>query len=155
MLRFRNTGNFKASDLVNMDQTPLPLVLDDGKTYDEKEEDVWVQSGQSSLDKSQATVQLTVFADGVDRVKPTVVFRGKGFWISAKKTKLWQVKVMDQEEKAWCDQEITKEWVSAEWTNPFKNPVGQNSDGKILIADVHHVQQTDSLKELLKKQKTP
>ena len=40
LLRFRNTGNFKASDLVNMDQTPLPLVLDDGKTYDEKEEEV-------------------------------------------------------------------------------------------------------------------
>ena len=101
MLRFRNTGNFKASDLVNMDQTPLPLVLDDGKTYDEKDvEEVWVQSGQSNLDKSQTTVQLTVFADGVDRVRPTVVFRGKGFWISAKKTKLWQFKVMDQEEKA-------------------------------------------------------
>ena len=36
LLRLRNTGNFKASDLANMDQTPLPFVLDDGKTYDKK-----------------------------------------------------------------------------------------------------------------------
>ena len=36
-----------------------------------------------------------------------------------------------------------KEWISTEWANPFKNPIGQNSDGKILIADVHRAQQTD------------
>ena len=36
-----------------------------------------------------------------------------------------------------------KKWISTEWANPFKNPIGQNSDGKILIADVHRAQQTD------------
>ena len=71
MLRLGNTGNFKASDLANMDHTPLPFVLDDGK---KGSKEVWAQSGQSGLDKRQATVQLTVFADGVDRVRPTVIF---------------------------------------------------------------------------------
>ena len=68
LLRLRNTGNFKASDLANMDQTLLPFVLDDGKTCDKKTyvKKVWAQSGQSSLDKRQATVQLTVLADGVE-----------------------------------------------------------------------------------------
>ena len=81
MLRLRNTGNFKASDLANMDQAPLPFVLDDRKTYDKKRvKEAWTQSGQSRLDKRQAiVVQLTVFADGVKRVRPTVIFRGKGF----------------------------------------------------------------------------
>ena len=36
----------------------------------------------------------------------------------------------------------------------FKNPIGQNSDGKILIANVHRAQQNDSVKELLKKRNT-
>ena len=36
LLRLRNTGNFQASDLVDVDQTPLPFVLDDGKNYDKK-----------------------------------------------------------------------------------------------------------------------
>ena len=44
--------------------------------------------------------------------------------------------------------------VSTEWANPFKTPVGQNSEGKFLIADVHRAQQINSVKELLKKHKT-
>ena len=57
------------------------------------------------------------------------------------------------QEKAWCDEEIMKEWISTEWGNPFKNPIDQISDRKILIADVHRTQQTNSGKELLKKHK--
>ena len=39
---------------------------------------VWARSGQSSLGKRQVAVQLTVCADGIDRVRPTVNFQGKG-----------------------------------------------------------------------------
>ena len=78
-MRLRNTGDFKASDFANMDQTHLAFELDDGKIYDKKGvKEVWAQSEQSDLDNRQATVQLTVFADGVDRVRPTVILRGKG-----------------------------------------------------------------------------
>ena len=82
-------------------------------------------------------------------------FGGKGPQISAKEKQIYdqQVKVMYQE-KAWCDEKIMKEWISNKWANPFKNPIGQNSDGKILIADIHHVQQTNSVKEFSKKHKT-
>ena len=62
LLRLRNTGIFKASDLTNMDQRPLPFVLDKGRTYDQKGvNEVWTQSSQSGLDKRQATVQLTLY----------------------------------------------------------------------------------------------
>ena len=55
------------------------------KTYDKKGvKDVLAQSRPSGLDKRQATVQLTGFADAVDRVTPTVIFWGKGLRISAK-----------------------------------------------------------------------
>ena len=30
----RNNGTYLLGDLANMDQTPLPCVMDDGKTYD-------------------------------------------------------------------------------------------------------------------------
>ena len=34
-----------------MDQTPLPFVLDNRKTYDKKGlKEIWAQSGQSGLD---------------------------------------------------------------------------------------------------------
>ena len=49
-----------------MDQTPLPFVLDDGKTYADKgSSETWCVSGSSGLDKRQFSVQLTIFADGV------------------------------------------------------------------------------------------
>ena len=155
LLRLRNTGIFKASDLTNKDQRPLPFVLDKGRTYDQKGvNEVWTQSGQSGLDKRQATVQLTLFVGGIGRVRATVIFRGKGLQISAKKNKV----MMDEsrsciKEKA-CDQEIMKEGNTTEWENPFKNPICQNSDERILISDVHSAQQTNSVKELLKKYKT-
>ena len=34
LLRVRRRGNFQLGDIANMDQTPLPFVLDDGKRYD-------------------------------------------------------------------------------------------------------------------------
>ena len=94
-----------------MSQTSLLFVLVDGKIYDKKGvKEVWTQSGESGLDMRQATVQLTVFAGGVDRVRPTVTFRGEGLRISAKEKQSHdrRFKVMCQE-KVWCDQEIMKE----------------------------------------------
>ena len=92
------------------------------------------QSGQSGLDKRQATIQLTVFVGGVDRVRPTVIFQGKGLRISAKEKQSYdrRVKVMYQE-KAWCDEEIMKEWISTEWANPFKNPKILGKIGKFWL----------------------
>ena len=64
-----------------MDQTPLPFVLDDNKTYDKVgAKEVWIASGQSGLEKRQCTVQLTVFADG-GTLPPLNIFRGKGLRI--------------------------------------------------------------------------
>ena len=66
--RLQSSGDYQDGDIANIDQKSLPFILDDGKTYDIKGvKEVWAQSGQSGLDKRQATVQLTVFADGVDR----------------------------------------------------------------------------------------
>ena len=73
---------------ITKDQTPLPFVLDDGKTYANKgSSEVWCISGSFGLDKRQCTVQLTIFADGVPRVRPLVIFRGKGLRITRKEQK--------------------------------------------------------------------
>ena len=57
LLRVRRRGNFQLGDIANMDQTPLPFVLDDGKTYDNAgSKDVWSASAASGLDKCQCIV---------------------------------------------------------------------------------------------------
>ena len=66
LLRERIRGTFQLGDIANMDQTPLPFVLNDGRTYDTTgAEEVWCSSGASDLDKWQCRVQLTVFGDGI------------------------------------------------------------------------------------------
>ena len=72
-------GRFELHQVANVDQTPLPFCFADGATYaDTGDSTVWVRGGGSGLEKRQCTVQLTLFADGKTRVKPLIIFRGKG-----------------------------------------------------------------------------
>ena len=95
------------------------------------------QSGPSGLEKRQCTVQLTVFAK-------------------------WECSNMEQKRfaaifqiKAWCDEEATKKWVSEQWGDSLLNPPTNGSSGKILFAQIHKAQQTDTVKIItLKKHKT-
>lgn len=69
-------GQWKPENIANMDRTPLPFAFLEGETYAERS--VWVRGAQSGLKKGQCTVQLTIFADGEPRVKPMLIFKGKG-----------------------------------------------------------------------------
>lgn len=73
-------GRYRLSNICNMDQTPLPFEYLDGQTYNTVgEKTIWIKaSKQSGWDKRQGTIQLTVFADGIPRVKPLLFFRGQG-----------------------------------------------------------------------------
>ena len=86
----RRRGTFSLVDVGNMDQTPLPFLMNDGKTYNQTEsKEIWCASGSSGLEKQQCTVQLMIFADGVSRVRPLVIFRGKGLRIKAEEKRKW------------------------------------------------------------------
>ena len=72
-------GRYQLSNISNMDQTPLAFEYLEGRTYNTiGEKTIWAQSSQSGWDKRQGTIQLTVFADGIPRVKPVIFFRGQG-----------------------------------------------------------------------------
>ena len=95
-----------------------------------------------------STVPLTVFSDGVNRVRPKTIFKGKGLWIRTKE-KVLQTRGVTCQEKDWCDENIMKEWVNTEWSNLSTNP---RKYKKIFIPDVYRAQQTDYLKTLLAKE---
>jgi len=73
-------GHYRLSNICNMDQTPLLFKYLSGRTYNQQgEKTIWVQgSQQSDWEKRQATIQLTIFADAIPRVKPLIFFRGLG-----------------------------------------------------------------------------
>lgn len=101
-------GVFRLCDIANIDETPCSFDFLEGKTYNvQGNKTVWVKSTGSGLDKRQMTVQLTVFADGIGRVKPLVVFRGKGLRITAAEKKMLDHRVdVVFQENAWVDEGI-------------------------------------------------
>ena len=138
-MRVRRHGVYETKDIASMDQTPLPFVLDDAKSYADKgSSKVWCVSRYSGLDKRQCSVQRTTFADDVPRVRPLAIFCGKGLRITRKKQEAWDRRVQVAfQPKAWCDKSMMKKWISEQWGNIFINPPTTGSTGKILVADVH------------------
>ena len=50
LLREQQRGIFSLADIANMDHTPLPFVMDDGKTYNQTgSKEIWSASGLSGL----------------------------------------------------------------------------------------------------------
>ena len=119
-----------------MDQTPLPFILDDGTTYEHQgSKDVCCKSGAPGLEKRQATAQIIAFADGIPRVKPLMILKGKGLIITAEDKKAWDSRVL-------CFSKKTPGAMSRPWLNGSNpngiifclNPSTPGSDGKILVA---------------------
>lgn len=91
----------------NVDQVPLPFVVDDGITMDfVGAERVWVKQLGSGLDKRQCTLQLCIRAEG-EQPKPCLIFRGQPH----KRTK-------DQKEEAkGYDSDVYVLWQKSAWAD--------------------------------------
>ena len=71
-------GRFRLSDILNLDETPIPFEYLDGRTYDLKgSKTISGKTDRSGWDKRQATLILYIFADGISRIKPKLIFHGK------------------------------------------------------------------------------
>ena len=58
-----------------MNETPIPFDSLNGKTYAMKQaRTVWAKQTKGGWDKRQATLILYVFADGLSRIKPKLIF---------------------------------------------------------------------------------
>jgi len=142
-------GKWKLSSIANMDQTPIEFdMCAKGATYESRgAKTVWVKSSGSGLDKRQATVQLTVFVDGIRRVQPLIVFRGKGLRISQKERSSWDHRVTVRfQDNAWVDENVMKFWVHHMW----KPWVSLDDSPNLLVADVHRAQKTNTILDMLK-----
>ena len=147
----QDIGKFKLKNIANMDQTPMPFEVGTDITYnDTGARTVWVKSLGSGLDKRQATVQLTVHADGMPHSRPMVVFRGKGLRITSKEKTQWDKRVVVKfQENVWVDETIGLQWVQYTWRQTTFDP-------RLLVLDVHRAQKTDAfLRALALRHTTP
>lgn len=143
-------GQFDYSTIANMDQTPLQFDFNTcGKTYDDTgAKTVWAKATGSGLDKRQCTVQLTIHADGIRRVKPLIVFRGTGQKISLAEKNKWDRRVAhDFQQNAWVDEKVFLRWLRFQWKLPLFQV---NSPPRLLVMDAHKAQKTETVKKYLR-----
>jgi len=71
------TRRINATNILNMDEVPVPFEFLDGYTYDFKgAKTISVDKKRSGWSKRQATLILYIFADGEARLKPKLIFHG-------------------------------------------------------------------------------
>ena len=74
---------FLSHQRANVGQTPLRYSFTQGPTYETTNtSSAWVRGTASGLDKRQHMAQAAIFADGVPRIKPFLIFKGLGKRIS-------------------------------------------------------------------------
>jgi len=81
-----SVSHYQLSNICNLDETRIPYEYLDGKTYNTTgEKTVWVKESRSGWDKRQACLVLCIFADGIARVPPIIIFHGKGTRLGTEK----------------------------------------------------------------------
>ena len=90
-----------------MDQVPLPFVVDQDKTYADKDsKQVWVSLPASDLEKRQFCIRPS----GEQIIKPAIVFRGKENITSDELAKYDKRVDVYFQDKGWMDIKTNKEW---------------------------------------------
>lgn len=104
-------GRYTLSRIANMDQTPAPFEYLSGQTYALKGcRTVWAKAEKSGWDKRQATIQLTVLADGT-MLKPWILYRGKG-QLPDSELKQYDTRVTVKfNEEGYANEDIILQWI--------------------------------------------
>jgi hypothetical protein len=130
------SNRFKPSRIMNFDETPIPFEYIDKRTYDlQGAKTVTAKTDRSGWDKRQATLILYIFADGIPRIQPKLIFHGKatneGGKIEERESHLYNKGVsVHFNESAYNNEELTIQWIDQELI-PELNPTAQN---EVLLA---------------------
>ena len=124
-------GRWSPKNRLNVDQVPLPFVIDKDKTYEIAGiNQVWILQPGFGLDKRQATLQLCIRAEGQQTVKPAIIFRGKGNISTEERVHVVHVHVYFQV-NAWMDTEINMKWTNHTLHNGLADDPTEKDSGVV------------------------
>jgi hypothetical protein len=121
---------------MNFDETPIPFEYIDKKTYNMKgAKTVTAKTDRSGWDKRQATLVLYIFANGIPRIRPKLIFHGKatneGGKIEERESYLYHKGVtVHFNSTAYNNEELTIQWIDSELI-PSLQPTAQD---EVLLA---------------------
>lgn len=145
-------GRWLPKNRLNVDQVPLPFVVEQDQTYEmEGNKQVWISQPGSGLDKRQATLQLCIRAEGEQTVKPAIIFRGKGNVSVAEKDKYDPDVHVYFQSNAWMDAEVNLKWTKHTLKDGLKDDLNTE---KVLFADNVGFQQAQAFHEACREMDT-
>ena len=145
-------GRWLPKNRLNVDQVPLPFVVEQDQTYEfEGNKQVWISQPGSGLDKRQATLQLCIKAEGEQTVKPAIIFRGKGNVLSAEQEKYDADVHVYFHPNAWMDAEVNLKWTKHTLKDGLMDDFNTE---KVLFADNVGFQQTQAFHEACREMNT-
>ncbi|KAI1818864.1 hypothetical protein F4861DRAFT_544680, partial [Xylaria intraflava] len=102
-------NRFSPHLIINLDETPLPFEFLEGYTYDHKgSRSVQAKSARSGWDKRQATLILSILADGSfsSYLRPVIIFHGLGNVISKEGSEYHPGVIVKFNEKAYNNEDL-------------------------------------------------
>lgn len=141
-------GGFLPKQRLNVDQSPLPFVINSKKTYEfvekgEKYHNTWISQPGSGLDKRQCTLQVMFRPEG-NQPRLAIIFRGKGRVTMDEKLAWYPNVDVFFQENAWVDGEVCKKWIDSTLKNFIEE---EHLDRFVLLLDNLSSQQSDAFKE--------
>ncbi|KAM4062954.1 DDE superfamily endonuclease [Hirsutella rhossiliensis] len=147
------TRRFGKHRILNLDETPIPFEYLDGYTYEQRgARTIDGKSDRSGWNKRQATLILYIFADGIQRLKPKVIFHGAPppfGRIMQDEGHLYSPEVtVEFNETAYNNEELFKDWIRDELA-----PIVSRNDDFLLVMDVASFHKTDDVLHQLRQHK--
>ena len=140
---------FPKARILNMDETPIPFEYLDGYTYEIKgSKTVSGHTDRSGWNKRQATLILYIFADGIQRIKPKLIFHGVSGptnRILKQESHLYSPDVtVEFNSTAYNNEGLFKQWIEEELA-----PITNQKD-TMLVMDVASFHKTPEILDHLK-----
>jgi hypothetical protein len=138
---------FHPSRILNMDETPIPFEFNEGYTYEYKgSKTVSGKTDRSGWGKRQATLCLYIFADGIGRIPPKLIFHGQSNGrLKANEQHLYDPRVtVEFNATAYNNGELFQRWIDEELV-----PCVDNGPS-LLTMDHAKFHKTDSVLKALK-----
>ena len=137
-------GRFKPHQRINVDQVPLPFVMDKKTTYElpiGHDDKVWIANPGSGLEKRQCTLQVA-FSPENNCLRTEIIFRGTGKGIKETEKRAYHKSVdVYFQNNAWADTNFSCDWVN----KTLKSAIPEGEEF-VLICDNLSAQVSDQFK---------
>ena len=148
MVNHKKWGRWVPERRFNVDQVPLPFVVDQGMTYELKgSTSVWISQPASGLDRRQCTLQLCIQPTEKQNVPPAIIFRGKGNVKPAELQSYDKRVHIYWQDNGWMDSAVATQWVK----NTFA-PAIDKSQENVLFLDNLSCQCTQDFHSICRKE---